>query len=102
MTIPALCLRLRRCLVAAALAAAGAGAVLAATEPARAPPGAASKVPLKDKARQDFPPAPAVSTGALAPPVLKAVAQMTAALSKDQFPTAPLALIAGSHYMCRA
>jgi len=96
MTIPALCLRLRRCLVAAALAAAGAGAVLAATEPARAPPGAASKVPLKDKARQDFPPAPAVSTGALAPPVLKAVAQMTAALSKDQFPTAPLALIAQS------
>jgi len=96
MTMLALCKRLRRWAVAAALAAAAAGAALAATEPVRAPASAVLSAPLKDKARQDFPPAPAVRTGALAPSMRKAVAQMTAALRKDQFPMAPLALIAQS------
>jgi len=96
MTMSNLSKCLRRCAAAAALAAAGAGAALAATEAARAPTGAVSNAPLKDKAGQDFPPAPAVRTGALAPPVRKALAQMTAALRKHQFPSAPLTVVAQS------
>ena len=96
MTMFACCKRLRRCAVAATLAAAAAGAALAATEPVRASPGTIANAPLKDKAGQDFPPAPAVRSGALAPPVLKAIAQIAAALRTDKFPTAPLAMIAQS------
>ena len=96
MTMPALCARIRRYAMAAALAATGAGTALAATEPVPAASGTVANALLKDKSGQNFPPAPAVRSGALVPPVLKALAQMTAALRTDQFPAAALAPITQS------
>jgi len=96
MTMSDLCMYLCRCAAAAALVAAEAGAAMAATAAARAPTGAVSVAALKDKVGQEFPPAPALRTGALAPAVRKAMAQMSAALRKQQFPTAPLTVVAQS------
>ena len=74
----------------------GAGAAPAAATQPGSVSQPASTPGLKDKARQDFPPAPPVRTGPLSPAVAKALAQVPQSLRDNRFPAAQLEVLAGS------
>ena len=100
MKVPGIPLAVRQRVSAAAWASSLAlfcvGLTLAATAASGFAAEPARVSSLKDKARQDFPPAPPVRTGPLSPAVTSALPQIALALRNDRFPTAQLTVLAQS------